>query len=158
MFIFVIGLVLLGLMAFAFVPTKEDKERMEKQQELEEMRKKPDEIVEVSLAQLVAHPYTYEYDYTYNKKIIVLTDKMVICSNYTEQKRFRLIPSTGDGKGNFKTSPSIEVSYKNLYFSMEKLVMLGDYEKITVQGKVNVDNYGNVCIEATNLQWWNWKV
>ena len=134
---------------------KQQQQMEEKERKLEEMRNKPDEIVEVSLAQLVAHPNAYKYDYTYNKKIVVLTDKMVISSNYTQQKQFRVMRSTGNGKFDYSTTPTIEVSYRNLG-SLEKLVMLGDYEKITVQGKVRVDNYGNICIEATNLTWWNW--
>ena len=134
----------------------EGAKKREEQLRLEELRNKPDEIVEVSLAQLVASPQKYKYDYTYNKIIVVLTDKMVIGSNYTNTKDFLVYLSTGNGKRDFRTSPSIKVDYSALG-SMEELVMLNNHEKILVTGKVNVDNYGNISIKATNLEWWNWK-
>lgn len=134
----------------------EGAKKQEEQRRLEELRSKPDEVIELSLAQLVASPRDYKYDYTYNKKIVVLTDKMVIGSNYTNTKDFLVYLSTGNGKHDFRTSPSIKVDYSALG-SMEELVMLNNYEKILVTGKVNVDNYGNISIKATNLNWWNWK-
>lgn len=135
---------------------EEQKQKEEEARKLAEMRNAPDELVKVSLAQLVAYPREYAYDYTYNKKIIDLTDKMAIISNNTQQKQFCAIRSTGPRKHDCLTTPSINVDYRKLG-SMESLVMLGDYEKIMVQGKVRVDNYGNICIEATYLEWTEWK-
>ena len=138
-----------------FAPSEEYQAQQERERQLEEKRRQPDQIVEVSLAELVAHPYFYKYDYTHNKKIITLTDKMVISSNLTDSRKFHLMRSTGDGKYNYAVTPTIDVYYGNLE-SLEKLVMLGNYEKITIQGKVNVDNYGHITITATNVTWWNW--
>lgn len=135
---------------------EEEKQKEERERKLAEMRNAPDQLVEVSLAQLVANPREYKYDYTYNKKIIALTDKMVIGSNYTNTKDFLAYLSTGNGKRDYRTSPSIKVDYSALG-SMEELVMLDNYEKFLVTGKVNVDNYGNISIKASNLEWWNWK-